>query len=85
MSLVKIQHPTGLTAEVPASAVGQHAMAGWVVDESETPPDCPACGRPWPTADPPQEAAKQDPAPAESGAPSSEKPPRRRRQSEESD
>lgn len=84
MDLVKLQHPSGLTAEVPASAVGQHSMAGWVVDESQTPPDCPACGQPWPTADPPQEADKQDQAPAESGASSSE-PPRRRKTSRESE
>lgn len=85
MNLVKMRHPDGLEAEVPVSALGQHAMAGWVVDESQTPPPCPACGRPWPTASPPQKAEQQEPAPTESGASSSEPPRRRRKTSEESD
>lgn len=83
MDLVRMQHPTGLTAEVPESALGQHAMAGWKVDESQTPPPCPACGRPWPT-EPPQDAEQQDQTPAESGVSSSE-PPRRRKTRTESD
>lgn len=85
MNLVKMTHTSGLTAEVPASAVAQHAMAGWVVDESQTPPPCPACGRPWPTVSPPQKAEQQDPAPAESGASSSEPPRRRKTSRTESD
>ena len=83
MNLVKMTHPSGLEAEVPESAVGHHAMSGWVPASADGEhPDCPTCGQPWPTADPPPDADQQDQAPAESGASSSEQePPRRRRQS----
>jgi hypothetical protein len=79
MSLVKMTHPTGLAAEVPASAVGQLSLGGWVVDPSQDPPPCPSCGRPWPVQTQPDEA------PAESGASASEPPSRRRKTSKESD
>lgn len=76
--LVRMQHPAGLEAEVPASAVGQHTLGGWVVDPSQDPPPCPSCGRPWPVSQP-------DEAPAEPGAFESEPPSRRRKTSKESD
>lgn len=87
MDTVRLQHPNlNRVIEVPASAVGQHAVAGWVPAEGEPAPLCPTCRQPWqiPQTEPPPEAEPDIEAPAQAGA-SSSQPPKRRRKSEESE
>lgn len=86
MDQVRMRHPNlDEVVQVPASAVGQHAMAGWQVAEGEPTPKCPTCGQDWqvkpsPPPSPPDDD-HDDQAPAETGASSSPQSPRRRRQS----
>ncbi|WP_433225607.1 hypothetical protein [Actinomadura formosensis] len=94
MDKVKMRHPeVDAPAMVPVSAVPQHVLAGWTVDESGDPPEaCPLCGRPAPAPPPsvpdsntPDSMTPDSTAPATAGASSSRAPAgRRRRGSEES-
>ena len=92
MDWVRLKHPNlpGRITEVPASAVGQHAMAGWVPAQDEPAPTCPTCGSVWPAfaESPPEQESKTDEAPAEETGASSSTRRRaagRRKTSEESE
>ncbi len=84
---VRLENPAlpGTIIEVPDSAVGHHAMSGWVPAKGEPIPTCPTCGSVWPayTAPPPDEQQSVPEAPAEESGASSSKASRRRRTSSE--
>lgn len=92
MDTVRMQHPNleetaAEPVEVPESAVGEHARAGWVIAAGEQTPECPACGQSLPVAaaePPPDQDGETSEAPAESGA-SASKAPRRSRRSTSSE
>lgn len=88
MDTVRMQHPNlgDTVVDVPASAAGEHARAGWVLAVGEESPACPACGQPLPIAEaepPPEQTQTTDEAPAESGASASKAPRRRGKTSSE--
>lgn len=81
--MTRMRHPHlgDTVVDVPESAVGEHARAGWLIAADEEVPVCTACGQPLPVAKqepPPGEAETPSEAPAQSGASASKSTPRRR-------